>query len=149
MELLKQKISEDLKAAMRAKDALRTNTLRMLIGAMRNKEISLRKGDEVELSDEQILEVISGEIKKRRDSIEAYLGGGREDLANQEKNELEVLSAYMPEQLSGEELEKIVSDTISALPKGSSFGQVMGAVMPKVKGLADGGRISSAVKKIM
>jgi uncharacterized protein len=145
--MLKVKLNEDLKEAMRAKDALKTGVLRMLIGAMRNKEISLRKGDAVELSDEQALEVVSSEIKKRRDSCEAYEKGGRNDLAEQEKSEAGILSAYLPAQLTDDELEKIAMEAVASLPEGANFGQAMGAVMPKVKGKADGSRISAAVKK--
>ncbi len=147
--MIKAKINEDLKGAMRAKDEVRTGTLRMLIGAIRNKEISLRQGESVELTDEQVVEVISSEIKKRKDSVEAYLKGSRQDLADRESAEIEILTAYLPIQLTDEELEVLVKEIVAGLPQGAAFGQAMGAVVPMAKGKADGARISAMVKKVL
>ena len=147
--MLKEQINADLKAAMIAKNAVALNTVRMLISALRNKEITLRTtGEAVELSDEQMLEVLSSEVKKRRDSIEAYVSGGRQDLADKEAAEIKVLEKYLPAQLSDEELEKIVHDVIETAPA-KQFGVVMGLAMTKTKGQADGRRVTELVKKIL
>ena len=146
-----EKINGNLKKAMQGKDELTVSVLRLLISAIRNKEISLRQGERRELADEQIIEVIKSEIKKRKDSIEAYTQGGRPDLADKEKKEEEMLKAYLPPQIADEELEKIVRETVSLLGKVSEkdFGKVMGQVMAKVKATADGNKVSEAVKKIL
>lgn len=146
---LREKIKADLVAAMKAKEEKKLTVLRMLTGAVRNKEISMRKGDEVELNDEQILEVIGSEIKKRRDSIEAYEVGGRKDLVDSEKEELEILQVYVPEQMPDDELEAIVKAAVEAAGVGANFGAVMGKIMPQVKGKADGNRVTAMVKKVM
>jgi len=151
MSNILEKINGDLKGAMRGKDELSVSVLRMLISAIRNKEISLRKGEKIELADEQIIEVIKSEIKKRKDSIEAYRAGGRPDLADKEKKEEEILEAYLPPQMSDEELEKIVRETVVSLGEVSQkdFGRIMGQVMGKAKGKADGNKVSEIVKKVL
>ncbi len=142
-------IKADLKEAMKAREELKLSVLRMMISAIRNKEISLRKGDDVSLSDEQVLELITSEVKKRKDSIESYITGGREDLAQIEKNEIEILAKYMPEQMSDDELEKIVDEVIRSKSENSTvaFGAIMGEVMARVKGKADGTAVTAIVKK--
>lgn len=149
MTNLLDQIKLDLKDAMQAKDTLKLSVLRMLIASIRNKEISLRKGDDVVLSDEQVMEVLSSEVKKRKDSIESYVSGNREDLADVEKLEIEILSKYLPEQLSEEELEKIVEDVIKSKSENKTvlFGAIMGEVMSRVKGRVDGNIVSAMVKK--
>jgi len=151
MSNILEKINSDLKKAMRGRNELAMSALSMLISAIRNKEISLRQGEKVELTNEQIVEAIKSEIKKRKDSIEAYTQGGRPDLADKEKKEEEMLKAYLPPQIADEELEKIVRETVSLLGKVSEkdFGKVMGQVMAKVKATADGNKVSEAVKKIL
>lgn len=148
---LKEKINNDLKDAMRGKKADELSVLRMLLSAIKDKEISLRQGEEVSLSDEQVLSVIASEVKKRKDSVVAYEQGGRDDLASKENNEIKILEKYLPEQMSGEELEKIIREIVGtqnfAFPQ--DFGKIMGQVMPKVKGRADGNRISEMVKKVL
>ncbi|MDD4901228.1 MAG: GatB/YqeY domain-containing protein [Patescibacteria group bacterium] len=146
MNLL-EKINQDLKQAMKSKDTLTVSTLRMLIAAARNKEISLRQDGKAELSDEQIVEVISSEIKKRRDSVEAYVQGGRQELADKESAEIKILEKYLPAQLSDEELAKAIESVVAAGAK--DFGKVMGQVMAKVKGQADGAKVGEMVKKIL
>lgn len=149
MTNLLDQIKLDLKDAMQAKDTLKLSVLRMLIASIRNKEISLRKGDDVVLSDEQVMEALSSEVKKRKDSIESYVSGNREDLADVEKLEIEILSKYLPEQLSEEELEKIVEDVIKSKSENKTvlFGAIMGEVMSRVKGRVDGNIVSAMVKK--
>ncbi|MFA6171043.1 MAG: GatB/YqeY domain-containing protein [Patescibacteria group bacterium] len=144
---LKEKIKIDLVAAMRAKEEKKLGVLRMLSSAIQMKEISLRKGGEAELSDDQAMEVISSEIKKRRDSIEAYEKGGRPELAKNEKEEMNILETYLPEQMADEELESIVMKAVKEAGAGANFGAIMGKIMPLVKGKADGNRVSAMVKK--
>lgn len=148
---LEQTIKSDLKTAMINKEAQITNTLRMLIAAIRNKEISLREGEGVDLTDEQIIEVIKSEIKKRKDSLEAYQQAQREDLALIEENEITVLDKYMPVQMSDDEIERSVKEVIASLGevKMSDFGKVMGLVMVRVKGQADGNKVNEIVKKLI
>jgi len=147
MSKLLEQINQDLKQAMLKKEVEILSTLRMLISAIRNKEITLRKDGEAELSDEQVLEVIASEVKKRRDSIEAYISGGRQELADKENSEIKILEKYLPEQMSDEELEKVVKEVIAAGDE--NFGKVMGQVMVRVKGKADGGKVGEMVKKLL
>lgn len=146
-----ERIDVDLKQAMIDKSADKLSVLRMLRSALRNKEISLRAGAAVVLTDEQVVEVIGSEIKKRRDSIEAYEQGGRSDLADKEKMEIDVLSGYMPEQLSDDAIEAIVREAAAGLGEltDKDFGKLMGAAMPRLKGKADGTKISQIVKKVL
>jgi uncharacterized protein YqeY len=148
---LLEKINIDLKQSMVDKNADVTSVLRMLISGLRNKEISLRKNDQVELSDEQTLAVLQSEIKKRKDSIEAYLAGARNDLAEKEKAEIKILEIYLPKQLEQDELENIVKNIISRINGASAkdFGRVMGAVMTEIKGRADGNMVGEIVKKLL
>jgi len=140
-------IRTDLKQAMLGKDKLRTSTLRLVLAAAKNKEIE--KGEL--LTDEEMIAVLSSETKKRRESVEEYRKGNREDLAAKEEAEIEILKKYLPEQLSEEELEKLVKEAVAqteaAGPK--DMGKVMQALMPKVKGRADGRATSDLVKKLL
>ena len=151
MSKLKDKINADIKNAMREKRADELSVLRMLSSAIKDKEIAMRKGEDVELTDEQVTEAIMSEVKKRKDSVESYKQGGRDDLADKEAEEIKVLEIYLPEQMSDEELEVIVKEVISS--KGEvtmqDFGNIMSAVMPKVKGKTDGNKVSAAVKKVI
>ena len=129
MSKLSEQIKQDLVKVMKSKDAETTSVLRMLIAAVHNKEIALRDKGAVELSDEQALEVVSSEIKKRRDSVEAYAQGGRQDLVDKETSEIKILEKYLPEQTSDEELEKIIAEVIAV--SAADFGRVMGQVMAR------------------
>lgn len=142
---LKQKISEDIKSAMKAGDALKKDTLRMLDSMIKNAEIEKMK-KEVGLKDEEIIEVLARAIKQRRESAVQYEAGGRMDLAEKEKKETEILSAYMPEQLSEEEVRLAVKEIIANLGATSKaeIGKVMGVAMGKLKGRTDG----NLVKKV-
>ncbi len=143
-----EKINQDLKEAMRNKDVFKIGVLRMLVASLKNKKIDIKKDN---LSDEDVLAVIKSEIKKRKDSIKSYKEGGREDLAQNEKKELEILQEYMPEQMSEEELSGIVKEVISDLGAQSpaDFGKVMGAVMKRVGSGADGEAVKNIVQKIL
>ena len=139
--MLKQKLQDDLKTAMKAGDAQKRDVLRMLTSAVKNKEIDKR----VELTDEQVLEVIASEVKKRKDSVAQFIAGNRKDLADKEESEISVLIGYLPEQMGEEELKKIVSETVAGMDK-NEVGLAMKAVMAKVKGKADGALVSRLVK---
>ena len=149
--MLLDKIKNDLKKAMQAKEEELVGVLRMLISAIRNKEISLRSGGEAELNDEQVVEVIFSEIKKRKDSFEAYKNASRDDSASKEEKEIKILEKYLPEQLSDKKIEKIVKEVIENLDETAknNFGRIIGAVMPRVKGKADGARVQAIVKKML
>lgn len=141
----KNKILEDLKTAMKSGDKVGTSVLRMLNSEIKNREID--KG--ASLSDDLVMDVIVSQVKKRRDSIEAYEKGGRQDLVEQEKSELDILSKYLPEQMSKDEIRKIVADAINELGAGnqSELGKVMGVLVPKLKGKADNTLVSRIVKE--
>lgn len=147
MAKLLEQINQDLVSAMKGKNAEATSVLRMLIAAIRNKEITIRKDGAAKLSDEQVLEVIGSEVKKRRDSIAAYTAGGRQELADKENSEIKILEKYLPEQMSDSELEKVVQEIIAS--GAIEFGKIMGQAMAKVKGKADGGKVGEIVKKLL
>ena len=109
--MLKQKISNDLKSAMKSGDVIKRDTLRFLDSAIKNTEIEKKKKDSG-LTDEEIIEVIARSVKQRRDSIEQYEKGGRQDLVEKEKKELEILTSYMPAQLGEDQLHSIIKETI-------------------------------------
>ena len=142
---LKDRLIQDMKEAMKARDQLRLSTLRLLISEIKNKEIEA-KG---ELKDEDILAIIQKAVKQRQDSIAQYEKGGRQDLADKEKAELEILKAYLPEELSQEEILEIIDQAIAATGASSpkEMGKVMREVMPKVKGRADGKVVNELVRK--
>lgn len=142
--MLIDQIHEQLKNAQLAREEVKVSTLRLLISEVKNSEIS--KGHT--LSDEEILEVIAKEAKKRKESIVSFRGGGREELAQKEEAELAILETYLPQQMSDEELTKLVDQSITEIGASSiaDMGKVMQAVMAKAKGLADGNRVSSLVK---
>lgn len=138
-------INEALVLAMKAKDEVKVSTLRMLVASIKNKQIDLGR----ELNDEEVTDVISKSAKQHKESIEAYKKGGRDDLAEKEKVELKVLEAYLPELMSEAEVEQVVVETIRELGAGGTgdTGRVIGAVMTKLKGKADGGMVSTIVRK--
>ncbi len=144
---LHERIVEDLKEAMRSKDQLKTSCLRMLKTSIKNKQIE--KGGE--LSDDEILAVISSLIRKGKEAAEEYKKAGRQDLAEKEEKELEVFYAYLPEQLSDAEIEEVVRDIIAELsangPK--DMGRVMKAAMAKMAGQAEGKKVSQIAKRLL
>lgn len=141
------KIQDDMKQAMKAGDKKRLGTIRMLIAAIKNESIDKR----AELSDEDIITVVQREIKQRRNAIEEFKKGNRDDLVQENEAEITILEAYLPKQLTDEELEAIVrqvaSEVNAASPK--EMGKVMGKLMPLVKGKADGTRVQATVKKVL
>lgn len=144
---LRQKLDEDLKAALRAREDLRLQVIRGVKSAVRYREVEGEKA--VVLDEAGILQVIGSEIKKRRDSVEQYRGGGREDLATKEEAEIAILQGYLPAQLSPEELARKVDEAIGKVgAKGpKDMGAVMKALMPDVQGRADGKAVSELVKQ--
>ena len=151
MSKLNDEILIDLKQAMRDKKTLDLNVLRMLLTAIKNKKISLGGGGKDDLDDNQISAIIKSEIKKRKDSIVAYRDGEREDLALNEEQEIKILEKYMPEQISEEELKKIIILALEPLGELNSkdFGRAMGVVMAKVGNKADGNMVSKILKEIL
>lgn len=149
MKMLLNQIQEDLKTAQLAKDETKVSTLRLLLSEIHNFEIVLRQSSGQAISDEQIISVIQREVKKRREAAEAFRSGGREVNAQKEEAEMAVLQTYLPAQLSNEELTSIVETSINEVGASSmaDMGKVIGAVMGKVKGQADGGTVSALVKE--
>ena len=141
-------LQKDLVEAQKAKDELKVSTLRLLLGAVKNFAIA-KESASYNPSDEEIVSVIQKEIKQRKESIESYKSGNRQDLADKEGKELEILQAYLPEQMSEEEARKLVDQAISETGASSmqDMGKVMGNLMPKVKGKADGSFVNQIVKE--
>ena len=141
---LKERITEDMKTAMRAKDSERLGTIRLLQSAMKQKEVDER----IELDDAAIVAIVDKMIKQRKDSIAAFEQAARQDLVDKEKAELAVLSAYLPERLSAQELSDAVQAIVNELGASGpgDMGKVMGAVKTRLAGKADMGAVSAAVK---
>lgn len=136
---LREKLISDLKDAMKAKDPVRRDTLRLIDAALKNTEIEKKKR-ETGLPEEEILEVIGKLAKQRNDSIKQFTDGGRPDLAEKEKVELEIIEQYLPEQMGEDEVRKVVQEVITEVnpQTPSDLGKVMGQAMAKLKGKADG-----------
>lgn len=159
--MLKDRLQTDVKEALKSGDALKRLVLSLVLSAIKSRELEKRtkmskaeaditKLEEAsKLNDEEIIEVLSSEIKKRKEAIEQYQKGGRDELAQKERGELDILMNYMPEQLSEdqirEEVKKAITQTGASGPK--DMGKVIGAVMAKVKGKADGQMVSRLVKE--
>lgn len=141
---LKERITEDMKAAMRAKEAERLGAIRMLTAAIKQKEVDER----VELDDTAVIAIVDKLLKQRKDSIDAFQKAGRQDLADKEEAEVKVLSAYLPARLSADEVAAEVKAIVAELgAKGpGDMGKVMGAVKARLAGKADMGQVSAAVK---
>jgi uncharacterized protein YqeY len=141
---LKERVTDDMKAAMRAKDAARLSAVRLLLAAMKQKEVDER----VELADADVLAIIEKMLKQRRESIAQYEKAARQDLADQEKFEIGVLSAYLPQQMSQAEVEQAIAAAVadSGAAGVKDMGKVMAILKPKLAGRADMGKISGLVK---
>jgi hypothetical protein len=146
MSLLKR-LDEDLKAAMKRSESIRLSALRMAKAAIKNVQID--KGRE--LSDEEILSVLASMAKQRRESIEQFSRGGREELAEKERQELAVLQSYMPAQLSPDAIDALILQAIqeSSARSEADMGRVMKLLMPKIKGVADGKWVNTRVKELL
>jgi uncharacterized protein YqeY len=149
MSDLKDRLHGDLTTAMKARDELRTATLRMVLTAVKNEEVS--GGAARELDDAEVLKVLAREGKKRREAAEAYVTAGRQELADREEAEGRVIEEYLPAQLGDAELDALVATAVAEV--GATTPQQMGAVMkvvtPRVAGRAEGGRVAAAVKKAL
>jgi len=141
---LKERIQEDMKAAMRAKDAARLSAVRLLLAALKQKEVDERK----DLADTDVLGVIERMVKQRRESIAQYEKAARADLAAQEQFEIDVLQAYLPQQMSAAEVEQAVAEAVAEAGAGSvkDMGKVMGLLKSRLAGRADIGKVSALVK---
>jgi len=142
--LLRDRVNEDVKAAMKAREAERLGTLRLLTAAMKQREVDER----ITLDDAGVVAVIEKMLKQRRDSVAQYEQAGRQDLADAEKREMAILGAYLPQQLAEAEIAAIVAEAVAAAgaKAPSDMGKVMAIVKPKVAGRADMGRVSALVK---
>lgn len=145
---LEEKIEKDLRQALKAKFAIKVSTLRMLKADIENLSIGKKRS---ELGDEDIIKLVRTQIRKHKDSIEQFTKGGRTDLAEKEKKELEILLAYMPEEVSEEELRRIAAEAIAeaGVTSKKDMGKVMKVVMEKVKGRADGKTVSQVVASLL
>jgi len=141
---LKQRIDADMKAAMRAKDRERLGTVRLILAAIKQREVDER----TTLDDDQVLAVLDKMAKQRRDSIAQYEGAGRQDLADKEQRELAIIQDYMPQPLSAAEIAALIDAAVASTGAGGmqDMGKVMGVLKPQVQGRADMGAVSAAVK---
>ena len=162
---MKETIQKDLKNALLSKDEVRVSTLRMLLASVNNKEIEKRtkfskenpnaKEAELqknsELQNEEVQQIIAGDVKKHKESIEMFQKGNRQDLVDKEAKELKILEAYLPEQMGEEEVRKLVEEAVATTgaKTGQEMGKVMAALMPKVKGKADGSLVSKIVQELL
>ncbi|ARI77018.1 GatB/YqeY domain-containing protein [Halobacillus mangrovi] len=139
-----ERLTQDMKTAMKARDKKRLSTIRMVRASFQNEAIKLGKDS---LSEEEEMTVLSREVKQRKDSLQEFKEAGREDLVEELEKEIEILQVYMPKQLTDEELEEIVQETIEEVGATSKadMGKVMSAVMPKIKGKADGSKVNKLV----
>lgn len=144
---LKERLLEDLKRSMKNKESIRKNTVTFIRAAIKQKEVDERK----ELNDEEILEIISKQLKEKKNIIEDFKKGNRQDLVDLTENEIQILLEYLPEQLTEEEIKKIVLETIDEVEANSikDIGLVMKSVMPKVKGKADGNTVNKIVRQVL
>ena len=144
---LKDKLAEDLKSAMKDKNTVRKNVVQMVRAGV----LQVEKDNKITLDDDGVLDVISKQLKQRRDSLPDYEKSGREDLIAELKAEMDVLMEYLPEQLTREELEKIVAEAVASTGASSikDMGKIMGAVMPKTKGRADGKVINEIARQML
>ncbi|SMO38636.1 hypothetical protein SAMN06269117_102134 [Balnearium lithotrophicum] len=144
---LKERLKEDMKEALKAKDKVKLSTIRMINSLIKNAEIEKRG----ELTDDEIVQLLMKYAKQRRESIEMYEKGGRQDLVEKEKAELAVVESYLPKQMTEEEIRQVVKEAIEETGASSpkDIGKVMKVVMPKVKGRADGSLVNRIVKELL
>ncbi|OPH58577.1 aspartyl-tRNA amidotransferase [Paenibacillus ferrarius] len=144
---LSDRLNEDMKQAMKSQDKFKLSVIRMVRSTIKNQEIDLKRA----LDDNEVLDVLTREIKQRKDSLQEFTKAGRDDLAEGLKAELVILAEYMPQQLSEEEVKAIVQQTIQQIGASSKadMGKVMTALMPQVKGRADGKLINQLVQQLL
>jgi uncharacterized protein YqeY len=148
MSDLKARLRDDLTTSIKARDALRSSTLRMVLSAVTKEEVAGKEARE--LTDEDVLAVLTSESKKRREAAEAFEGAGRTEQATKERAEAEIIAGYLPEQLGEDEIAALVTATIDELGVREdglrAMGRVMGALQPRTKGRADGGVVAAVVR---
>lgn len=144
MAKIRSQLTEMMKNAMRARDQLRLDTVRFVLSQVKNAEIDLKR----EMEDEEIITLLKKEVKNRKEAIEQFVQSGRQELVDEETDKLKVIEEFLPAEMSDEELKKVVQSVQSEL-ESSEFGMVMKAVMAKIKGQADGRRVSEMVKQVM
>ncbi|MCC3372793.1 GatB/YqeY domain-containing protein [Cohnella sp. REN36] len=144
---LADRLNEDMKQAMRSQDKFRLTTIRMIRAAVKNQEIELRRP----LEDNEVLDILSREVKQRKDSLQEFGKAGRDDLASTVASEIDIITEYLPQQLDEEEIKAIVTQTIQETGASSKadMGKLMGALMPKVKGRADGKLVNQIVQQFL
>lgn len=144
---LKERLLSDMRTAMKQKDTVRKTVLSMARAAI----LQLEKDKRTELDDQGVMEVIAKEIKSRKEALEMFKQGGRQDLVEQNEKEIEILGEYLPPQLSESEIREIIRETIEKVGAAGmkDMGKVMGAVMPQVKGRAEGGTVNRLVKEML
>lgn len=144
---LNNQLNEDMKQAMKDKDKFRLSVIRMIRSSIKNSEIDLKR----QLDDQEVIDIVNREMKQRRDSLQEFEKAGRQDLADTVKAEIVIISEYLPKQLSEDEIKQIVQDTIAEVGASSKsdMGKVMGALMPKVKGRADGKLVNQWVQQLL
>ena len=142
--MIKDRIREDMKTAMRSHDAASLSTIRLLLAAIKQREVD----EQIDADDAIVLQVIAKMVKQRRDSVEQYVSGGRQDLADKEAAEIKVLEGYLPKGLSDEEVNAVIDAAIAEVGQTgmAAMGKVMGLVKAKVAGRADLGKVSALVK---
>ncbi len=149
MSTLKDQLRADLTTAMKARDQVRSSTLRMVLAAVANAEVAGKTARE--LSDDEVVTVLGAEAKKRREAAAAFDEGGREESAAKERAEAEVIAVYLPEQLDAAEIERIVAAAVESTGSAGegmkAMGKVMGVVQPQVKGRADGAAVAAEVRR--
>jgi uncharacterized protein len=150
-ESIMERVTDEMKSAMKARDKVRLRTLRGLRSSLMNKTIDKRQGDDAELDDAEQLAVVRKEVKQRKDSIEQFKDAGRDDLVEKEEEELEVLKEFMPEPMSEENLRAILQEIIDDVGATdmSGMGSVMGQAMDRLRGKVDGSRVQQIVKEIL
>lgn len=150
-ESLTERLNEDLKAAMKARDRTRLQTIRSLRAAIREKELEEYGSEEAELEEQELMNILQRQAKQRRESIEQYRAGGREDLAEKEEEELAIIEEYLPDRLADEELRAVVEEVIEETGSTSmkDMGPVMGAAMDRLRGRADGNRVRMVVQELL
>lgn len=145
--MLKHQIEEQIKESLKSGDQMRLSTLRFLLASIQNEEIAKQK----ELTDEEVIAVVQKQIKQHHESVEAFQKGGRGDLEQKERAEIEILNKFVPQQMDEGEVRKTVLEVIAQLPESDqiNFGKVMGTVMARVKGKADGNAVSKVVRETL
>jgi uncharacterized protein YqeY len=144
---LKERLSSELKDSLKSGDRLKLSTIRLIMASLKNREIEKRGS----LSEEEIIDLLVSLSKQRKESIEEFKKGGRQDLVDKETEELKIIESYLPQQLTPEEIKKIIGETITETGASGSkdIGKVMKVLMPKVKGRADGKLVNEMVKELL